>query len=69
MFDVIFAPNPKCSPARVGDRAVFFSLTFLQQSVADCTRKWDIDCSVFVYMSDFSFPESEFFAAEPMRVD
>ena len=69
MFDVSFAANLKCSPARVRDPTVFFSLTFLHQCVADCAREWNIDGSVFVYVSDLSFPESEFFAAEPMWVD
>jgi len=69
MAGIISAANLKSSPARVRNPAVFFSLTLLQQRVAEGTRKWDINRSVCVHMSDLCFPESEFFASEPMRVN
>ena len=69
MADVGFVANLISSPARVRNPAVLFGLTFLQQRVANCSRKWDVNGSVFVHMSDLCFPESEFFATEPMRVN
>jgi hypothetical protein len=68
MDDVAFVADLKSSPARVRNPTVLFGLTLLQQRIADCTREWDINGSVSVYMSYFCFPESEFFAPEPMRV-
>jgi hypothetical protein len=69
MADVSFAANLKSSPAGVRDPTVLFGLAFLQQRVADRSRKWDIDGSVFVRVSDLCFPESKFSAPEPMRVN
>jgi hypothetical protein len=69
MAHVSLAANFESSPSRVRDPTVFFSLPFLKQSVANGARKWDINGSVRVHMSDFRFPKSEFFAPEPMRVN
>jgi hypothetical protein len=69
MADVGFAANLKSSPPGVRDPTVLFGLTFLQQRVANWSRKWDINGSVFVHVSDLCSPESKFTAAEPMRVD
>jgi hypothetical protein len=69
MADVGFAANLESSPARVRDPTVFFGLPFFKQSVADGTRKWDINGSLRVHMSNLRFPKSEFFAPEPMRVN
>ena len=69
MADVSFAPNLKSSPPRVRDPTVLFGLTFLQQRVANCSRKWDIHGSVFVQVSDLRFPKSKFFTSKPMRVN
>jgi hypothetical protein len=68
MADVGFVANLESSPSRVRDPTVFFGLPFLKQSVADGTRKWNINGSVRVHMSDLRFPKSEFFTPEPMRV-
>ena len=67
-LDVSFVANLKSSPPRVRDPAVLFGLTFLQQCVANCSRKWDVNGSVCVHMSDLRFPKSEFFTPKPMRV-
>ena len=69
MADVSFAVNLKSSPPRVRDPTVLFGLTFLQQRVANCSRKRDVNGSVSVQMPDLRLPESEFFASEPMRVN
>ena len=69
MADVCFAPNIKSSPPRIRDPTVHFSLTFLQQRVANCSRKWDVHGSVFVYVSDLCSPKSKFFTSKPMRVN
>jgi len=69
MANVSIAANLKSSPPRVRDPTVLFGLTFLQQRVANCPRKWDINGSVLVHMSDLRFPKSKFFASEPVRVN
>lgn len=48
---------------------MLFGLPFLKQSVADATRKWNINGSVRVHMSNLRFPKSEFFTPKPMRVN
>lgn len=69
VVNISFAANSERRPSRVRDPAVFFSLTFLKQSVANSSRKWDVDGSFSMHMSDLRFPKSKFFAPEPMRVN
>ena len=69
MVHVSFVANLEGSPAGVRDPPVFFGLTFFQQCIADGTRKWNINRSVPVNVSDLCFSESEFFAPEPMWVN
>jgi len=69
VLNVGFAAYLKSSPPGVRHPTVLFSLTFLQERIANRARKRDINRSVSVDMSNLSLPESEFSAPEPMRVN
>jgi hypothetical protein len=68
MFEIALATDPEGCPTGIGNPAVLFGEIALKEKVTNRARKWNVDVSPEVDLTDFGLAEAVFQRREPVRV-